>query len=340
MRNPRPCQNHTAALPGQGGPVPSAGKRSRRRAFRCAVLLLLCLTLSACGPSARQTAEERYVVGVVTKSGSSEYWMTVRRGMETAAAELGMELIILSPDSEARDDVQTQMAETLVQRNVDAIAVSPIDSFRRPEYFDTAAEKNIPIVSYDTSFTNLDVPYIGIDNFQAGSAMAEYLAEALGHEGEVGIVTGGLEQLSHRQRMEGFLAHMEKERNMRVVFIESGYSNLQMSEVKIRRIRDAHPRIRGIAATSAVTALGIAEGLEEDAVKIVSIDIQKDAVEAVQEGRITALIAQSGYEIGYRTIQYIDQLRSGATGSAGEILPAGVVTRENAEAYMEREPQE
>ena len=221
MRNPRPCQNHTAALPGQGGPVLSAGKRSRRRAFRCAVLLLLCLTLSACGPSARQTAEERYVVGVVTKSGSSEYWMTVRRGMETAAAELGMELIILSPDSEARDDVQTQMAETLVQRNVDAIAISPIDSFRRPEYFDTAAEKNIPIVSYDTSFTNLDVPYIGIDNFQAGSAMAEYLAadaalrrltssldglrwkyaagdRSVGHD----IIEGEAEQVRLRKRMQ------------------------------------------------------------------------------------------------------------------------------------------
>ena len=140
--------------------------------------------------------------------------------------------------------------------------------------------------------------------------------------------------------MEGFIDRMKDEPEMKVVFVESGYSNLQMSEVKIRRIRAAHPRIEGIAATSAVTALGIAEGLEADAVKIVSIDVQKDAVEAVLDGRIAALIAQSGYEIGYRTIQYIDGLRSGTAESSGEILDAGVLTAENVEAYMEREYQE
>ena len=318
---------------------PSAGGCARGAALLAALLAPLLL-LSACGGPDRQAEEERYVVGVVTKSGSSEYWMTLRRGMETAAAELGMDLIILSPDSEARADVQAKMAQALVERDVDAIAVSPIDSYSRPGYFDTAAGKGIPVISYDTGFAELDVPYIGIDNRKAGDAVAGHVAEALGHEGEVGVVTGGLEQLSHRQRMEGFIARMEDEPGMKVVFVESGYSNLQMSERKIRRIRAAHPLIEGIAATSAVTALGIAEGLEDDAVKIVSIDIQKDALEAVQDGRIAALIAQSGYEIGYRTIQYIDRLRSGTAEPSGEILDAGVLTAENVGDYMEREYQE
>lgn len=313
---------------------------SRKHTGRIVFLLALTLLLSGCGNAVRQTGETRYVVGVVTKSGSSEYWMSVRRGMETAAEETGMELVILSPDSEDREDIQGKMAETLVERGVDAIAISPIDSFGRPEYFDMAEEKGVPIVSYDTGFADLNVPYIGIDNRQAGAAMAEHLAEALNHRGEVGIVTGGLEQLSHRQRMEGFVDTMKKEKNMRLVFIESGYSNLQMSEVKISRIMDAHPLIEGIAATSAVTALGIAEGLEKDAVKIVSIDIQKDSVEAVRDGRITALIEQSGYDIGYRTIWYIEKLRNGTAGSLGEILDAGVLTEDNAAEYIERNYQE
>ena len=309
------------------------------RPFLAAILCALLL-LPSCGEPSDPSAGESYVVGVVTKSDSSEYWMTLRRGMETAAAELGMELIIRSPNSEARADVQSKMVETLVKRNVDAIAVSPIDSYNRPDYFDMAEEKDIPIITYDTGFADLDVPYIGIDNRLAGDAMAQYLAEALGHRGEVGVVTGGLEQLSHRQRMEGFMARMAAEPEMKVVFVESGYSNLQMSEVKIRRIRAAHPRVVGIAATSAVTALGIAEGLEDDAVKIVSIDIQKDALDAVQNGRIAALVAQSGYDIGYRTIQYIGRLRDGTAETSGELLDAGVLTAENVEAYMEREYQE
>ncbi len=323
-------------------PLPSRGSIRGVRPTALGRIGLLCafLLLSACGEPAGQPVEERYVVGVVTKSGSSEYWMTLRRGMETAAEELGMDLIILSPDSEAREDVQSKMVEALVKRDVDAIAVSPIDSYHRPEYFDMAEERGIPIISYDTGFADPGVPYIGIDNRQAGGALAEHLAEALGHQGEVGIVTGGLEQLNHRQRMEGFAARMKSEPEMKVVFVESGYSNLQMSEVKIRRIRAAHPLMEGIVATSAVTALGIAEGLEDDAVKIVSIDIQKEALEAVRDGRISALIAQSGYEIGYRTLLYIDKLRSGTAEASGEILDAGVLTAGNVEDYMEREYQE
>ena len=325
-------------------PLSSRGKKpgaGSRHFFRVpALLCCLALMLSACGETARQSETEPYVVGVVTKSGSSEYWMTLRRGMETAAAQLGMELIVLSPDSEAREDVQNKMVEVLIKRDVDAIAVSPINSYCRPDYFDLAEERNIPIVSYDTGFGGPDVPYIGIDNHQAGYALAEHLADALGHKGEVGIVSGSLDQQSHRQRMEGFVDFIETQPEMKVVFIESGYSNLQMSEVKIRGIRAAYPSIDGIAATSAVTALGIAEGLEDDPVKIVSIDVQKDAAEALQDGRITALIAQSGYEIGFRTIRYIDGLRRGTAEGAGEILDAEVLTGKNVEAYMEREYQE
>ena len=193
-----------------------------RRPF---LLLLSCvlLLLSACGKPMGQPAKEGYVAGVVTKSSSSEYWMTLRRGMETAAEELGIELIILSPDSEARVDVQSKMVETLVKREVDAIAVSPIDSYNRPEYFDMAEEKGIPIVSYDTGFADLDVPYIGIDTRKAGEAMARQLAEALGHKGEAGIVSGGLEQQSHRQRMEGFAAYMENELGKKL-FVRGNYN--------------------------------------------------------------------------------------------------------------------
>ena len=58
-----------------------------RRPF---LLLLSCVLrlLSACGKPMGQPAKEGYVAGVVTKSSSSEYWMTLRRGMETAAEEL------------------------------------------------------------------------------------------------------------------------------------------------------------------------------------------------------------------------------------------------------------
>ena len=51
-----------------------------------------------------------------------------------------------------------------------------------------------------------------------------------------------------------------------------------------------------------VTALGLSEATEGREISIVSVDAQEDALKAVQDGRIVALGAQSGYQIGYETI--------------------------------------
>lgn len=64
-------------------------------------------------------------------------------------------------------------------------------------------------------------------------------------------------------------------------------------------------------ATSAVTAMGLVDELKDTDIKIVAVDEQEDSLKAVENGQILALAAQSGYEIGYETIHYIQNLRNG-----------------------------
>ena len=93
-------------------------------------------------------------------------------------------------------------------------------------------------------------------------------------------------------------------------------------------------------ATIAATAIGITESIPKDQVKVVSIDIQEDAMDAVRDGTISALIAQSGYEIGYETIQYIHEILTGTVENSGQILDAELLTKQNIETYKDRSPQE
>ena len=78
---------------------------SRNRAGLAVLTLSFLLLLAGCGGGNRQAEETRYVVGVVTKSGSSEYWMSIRRGMETAADEAGLGPGVFSPDSQGRGGI-------------------------------------------------------------------------------------------------------------------------------------------------------------------------------------------------------------------------------------------
>ena len=99
----------------------------------------------------------------------------------------------------------------------------------------------------------------------------------------------------------------------------------------------AFPDLNGIMATSAVTALGLSEATEGREISIVSVDAQEDALKAVQDGRIVALGAQSGYQIGYETIRYIVNDLEGKRTGEDEILDSQVLTTENIDAYIKED---
>lgn len=284
-----------------------------------------------------QKSSDRYVVGVVTKSNTSEYWMSVNSGMEAAAAKYDIDVITLAPDSELDREVQEKQVEKLISQKVDALAVAPIDSYYVPDYLKEIQEKKITAVSFDNGMGSTELPYIGIDNHKTGYQLAKYLAKALDHKGQVGIVAGDLKQKGHRERVEGFEEYMKTEPDMTVKFVESGYANLQMSEQKVRDLMGQYPQIKGIMATSAVTAMGLVDELKDTDIRIVAVDEQEDSLKAVENGEITALAAQSGYEIGYETIHYIQKLREGKHPEKYHYLKARILTQENVKEYRRKE---
>ena len=149
----------------------------QRRGKQISALLLMTVIL-CCGcsnHSSWQKAKDRYVVGVVTKSNTSEYWMSVNSGMEAAAAKYDMDVITLAPDSELDREVQEKQVEKLIDQNVDALAVAPIDSYHVPDYLDEIEKKKITAVCFDNGMVGGELPYIGIDNHKTGSVSYTHL---------------------------------------------------------------------------------------------------------------------------------------------------------------------
>lgn len=300
------------------------------------IIVALCagILLTSCGSEQRKRTEEKYTIGVVTKSGTSEYWMSLCEGMEQAADEYGMEVIILQPDSEKNKEAQIKMMETLTEKNVDIVAVSPVDSKDEETYLKAALEKEIPVITFDDGFDSQEIPYIGIDNEKAGYELMKYMAEQMNHTGQVGIIAGPLSQRCHRLRIEGAKKYLEEEKNMKLVYVESGYSNLQMKETEIKRLQQEYPKVEGVMVTSAATAMGFVDAVSDQGMNIVSVDAQSDAVSALQQGKITALMAQSGYDVGYETVRYIEEQRNQEAKETGKILDFPMLTQSNVDEYV------
>ena len=222
-----------------------------RKKYICilAAVLSFC-SLSGCGPSAKKTEEEKVTIGVVTKSKSSEYWLSVCDGMEDAAEKYHADVVILSPDSETEEKVQKNMIRDLLKTDIQALAVSPIDSYECEEYVQQAKEKGISVYACDTPIEDADVPYIGIDNEKLGYELGEQLARALDHKGKIGVIAGDFNQAGHRMRVNGFEKYMEKEPGITIEMVRNGYSNMQVSQKDVDEILKKYPDLDGIMTTS------------------------------------------------------------------------------------------
>lgn len=312
-------------------------KKQLKTAGTALLLAGVLLAGAGCGQvRAGKKVNSHYVVGVVVKSDTTEYWMSVLSGMQEAAADYDMEIVTLAPDSELEPEIQEKQVEKMIAQDVDALAISPMDSYDTPDYLQVIEEKAIPAVTFDTSFEESVLPSIGIGNYSVGYQLAEILAREMEHQGKVGVVTGNLSQNVHKERLQGFQDYMEKEPEMSVTFVESGYSIPQMSEQKVRELLKEYPETNGIFATSAVAALGFADELAGKGIPIVCIDAQENSLNALERGEISALAAQSGYAIGYETIHYLQQLRNGEELEKQVSLQVEMLTAENVEEYRKQ----
>ena len=186
----------------------------------------------------------------------------------------------------------------------------------------------------DTKILAKGIPYIGIDNRKAGEELAANMAARLLNRGKVGIVTGDLRQTAHSERMEGIQSYIEENTDIEIVFVESGYANLLISDAEISRIFSEYSDIDGIFATSGVTALGIRQYLGESQVAVMTVDAQQDALNAVENGELAALAAQSGYDIGYETVRFLAENRGNDSSVLEDrILEADILTKDNIDEW-------
>lgn len=306
-----------------------------KQRLKIVLLIIAALLLAGCQAAQETSPEEVCTIGVVTKSRNSEYWMSVCSGMEEAAKELGVSVVILSPDTEADKTTQKKMIQDLIKMDVDALAVSPIDSYDNRDYAVLAEEKGIPLYSYDTPIEDVAVPYIGIDNRMIGYELGKVLAQKMGYTGNVAVIAGSQAQAAHKQRVQGFEEYIKTQPGIQIAVVKSGYSNLRVSDREMAAILAEYPDLNGIMTTSAVTALGVTEATSGTGIVIASVDAQEDALHAVEDGRIAVLGAQSGYEIGYETVRYIMKEKEGESQEMLDILDVQILTQENIKEYQD-----
>lgn len=282
----------------------------KRNLIRTLSTVLCILLLCGCDTLEMERDRPEYTISVVLKALNSHYWLDMRSGMEQAAKELGIDLVLLYPSGELENQEQQDLISDALNSGTDLLLFAPCDSYDTRWIVETAAEKQIPLLTVDTRALDADLPYIGSDNEQIGALAAQYFSAHLPEGGAIVIMAGSDHQASHLDRIDSLRRHLDASVHIAAIIYTdmsqtSGYNSMKQM---------AGQAVDGVFCANAVIGLGVATGVAETGrdVQIIAVDTQVDSVQALRNGTMNALLSQDGYEIGYQAIlTAVDTLQSG-----------------------------
>lgn len=253
-------------------------------------------------------------IGLSISTLNNPFFVTLRDGAEEEAENEGVELVT----SDAQDDPSKQLSdiEDLIQQDVDVLLINPVDSEAITSAVELANDADIPVVTVDRDAEGGNVvTHIASDNVAGGEIAAEYIVNQIGEEGEVVELEGISGSSTTRERGEGFYNVMDELDDIEVVASQSADFDRTEGLSVMENIIESQGEIDALFAHNDEMALGAVEALDGhgllDDVVVVGFDATDDAVEAVENGKMDATIAQQPDLIGEASIEAAVQIING-----------------------------
>ena len=169
-------------------------------------VIALPLVALACNRS------ERTVIAVAPKGINSIFWQAVAAGARQAGQEHDIDIVWNGPPQETEYARQIQIVESMINRGVDAIAISPSDQTALVGVVEKAMSMGIPVAVFDSGIdTENYVSFVATDNGAAGRMAAAKLNELVGGAGDVAMVMHVPGSASTSKREIGFDAAVKDE---------------------------------------------------------------------------------------------------------------------------------
>ncbi|AWI50610.1 putative periplasmic binding protein/LacI transcriptional regulator [Actinobacillus minor 202] len=276
-------------------------------------------------------------IAVIVKSANSTFWQNVRKGAETAGADLGgkYKVTFQGPEAETSIDAQVNMVDNAVNRGVAGIVLAASDPVALVPAVKKAYESGIPVVLIDSGL-NSDGKYyqsfLATDNRAAGKLAAEkLLAKVKG--GKVAVMSFTQGAASAIERTGGFIDEVKSKADYKIV--GPYYSNSEMVTAlnQTEDVLGSNPDIAAIFGANEPTAVGMARAVKQKgfAGKIVAVgfDGNSDLQNFVRDGTLDGIVVQSSYQMGYKGVDTIGKIIKGE--KVEKVIDTGVVyvTKEN-----------
>ncbi|MDO4594634.1 MAG: substrate-binding domain-containing protein [Tissierellia bacterium] len=300
------------------------------------VFVLSILTLTACSiegekvnedttsTKSSKEAKEDITIGVSLSTLNNPFFVSVRDGIEEVAKDKNVKVVISDAQNDSAE--QSNQIDDLIQQKVDLLLINPVDSQAISPAVESANTANIPVICVDRGSDSGEiVSLVASDNVEGGKMAGEYILEKLGENAKVAQLEGIPGASSTRERGEGF----EKATEGKIDLV-SQTANFDRSEGMnvMENMIQANPDIKAVFSQNDEMALGASEALSsKDDILIVGFDGTEDALKAVEDGTMSATVAQKPHEMGKIAMQTAVKYLNGEKVEENISSPLELITK-------------
>lgn len=285
--------------------------RSTRKSMRVlAMAAALGVSLAACSSQGGAQDQggasggggaggEDYTIQMVTHEQAGDtFWDKIRAGAEAAAANLG---VTLQYSNNENGPEQATLVQNAIDSQVDGIAVTLSNADAVVPVARAAADAGIPVVAFNQGFEDYvdagAIGYYGSDEQLAGETVGERITADGGGKALCVIQAQG--SVALETRCAGVAATFPNTENIQVngADLPSVQSTLQAKFAQ-------DPSITHVVTLGAPIAMASLQAQEQAGVdtKLITFDLNTDAAQAIQDGRIMFSIDQQPYVQGYMAV--------------------------------------
>ena len=295
-----------------------------RRKICLLLSLLLCLLLFGCAKEPTPEAKQPSVVVGFSQLGAESSWRIANtESMEKAAKEAGFGLMM--ENANQKQEKQIDAIRSFIAYQVDVIVFSPIVENGWDNVLNEAKKAGIPVILMDrmieTPDESLYASYVGADFYAEGKKAGEYLirkADALGLDHlNIAEICGTKDSTPMRDRKAGFMDAIAGDSRFTVIASMDGDFLRSKGEECMRYLLDKYGTngIDVIYSHNDAMTLGVLDVIEKSGGSasdfiIITVDGEKDAVNALKEGKINCVV-QCTPHLGPSVMELVADLENG-----------------------------
>jgi ribose transport system substrate-binding protein len=275
------------------------------------------------------------------------YWQLYAKGIEDAATEAGYEFLL--SDQKSSEQAQVSGSIDLINQDISALVVSPVQPPALPAVIDAAHEAQIPVIIGDVGVEGDYDVFILSDNEGGGKLAAQYMVEQLKDKPgtkEVLVIELHPGSAVGEVRVKGFVDEIANYPDFEVVASLNGNDTVQGGYQVTQDTLSANPNLAGIYAANDPEAEGAVQALKAvdkngvTDVLVVGFNGDPPALELIKAGDMAATLRQDPYGQGRKAVEAALALLDGQMPDYSEpeaktiFFPVDVIDASNVDEFM------